>query len=196
MMILQVLLRKLQRTMIMNFRRRPVALLMLYLLVTLYIGLINIEVQGFGISSPTNSTMTKWRNMYVDGNRKKNGNDRVNNGGYHHMDEDTDGVGGVSGKYIPPALTFPRERDKYVAHVAPTQEYSIITWASKIAQWTVKKDGTAGCFEVEALNSHVAAELFTVETWPTWKVWWQKGCKYRQRHSVSVAGAAAPVVHV
>ena len=106
-MILQLLLKKLQCTMMMNFRRRPVALLMLYLLVTLYIGVINIEVQGFGFSSPTNSTMTKWRNMYVDGNRKKNGNDRVNNGGYHHMDEDTDGVGGV---WLP-AITLPHQQD-------------------------------------------------------------------------------------
>ena len=125
--------------MTMNFKRLPVALLMLCLLVTLYIGGINIEVQGFGFSSPTDRTMTKWRNMYVGGNWKKNGNDRVNNGGYHHMDEDTDGVGVMSGKYIPPALTFPPERDKYVAHMAPTQGNSIITWASKIVQWTVKK---------------------------------------------------------
>ena len=74
----------------------------------------------------------------------------------------------------------------------PTQGYLITTWTSKIAQWTVTKDGTAACFDVEAYNSHVAAELFTVGIWSTWDVWLRQGRKYSQCHAV----AGAPVGQV
>ena len=65
-------------TMMMIFKRLPVALLMLCLLITLYIGVINIEVQGFEYSSPTNRTKTKWLKKYDDGNRRQIEEDEVN----------------------------------------------------------------------------------------------------------------------
>ena len=76
------------------------------LLVTLYIGAINIEVQEFEYSSPTSRIITKWRKTYDDKNSRQIGNDEVNTGRNHHMVEDTDGVVVVSGKYIPPVLKF------------------------------------------------------------------------------------------
>ena len=95
------------------------ALLILCLLVTLYIGVINIKVQGFEYSSPTSRTMTKWRKKNDDKNRRQIEDDEVNTGGNHHMVEDTDGVVVVSGKYIPPVLKFPRDRDKDVPRELP-----------------------------------------------------------------------------
>ena len=68
------------------------ALLNLCLLVTLYIGVINIKVQGFEFSSPTSRIMTKWRKKYDNKNRRQIGNEEVNTGGNHHMVEDTDEV--------------------------------------------------------------------------------------------------------
>ena len=172
---MHVKLAKLLKTM-MNFKRLLGALVMLYLLVTPYIGAIKIECQGWEFSSTLDMTMTKWCNKYIGRNCKKNGTDEVNNGGHHHTVEDTEEVGVESGKYIPPVLTVPRTRDKEVAHEeqtekgAPNLDSNIgamfcltlgeltKTWTCRNVQWMVTKDRTADCFDVEAATNDVATE--------------------------------------
>ena len=168
--------------------------LILCLLVTLYIGLINIEVPGFEFYSPASRTMTKLQKTYDNGNCRQIEDDEANTGRNHHMVDDTDGVGVASGKYIPPVLKVPQDRDKDVAHEAPpnsgtptfetkskpttllTKGYLTTTWTSKISQWTVTKDGTHACFDVEAFNSQVTAESISVGIWAMWDVWLRQGC--------------------
>ena len=68
------------------------ALLLLYLLATLYIGMIIIDVQGFEDSLPASKRMTTWHKMYNDDNSTQIKNNKVNTGGNHHMVEDMGGV--------------------------------------------------------------------------------------------------------
>ena len=95
------------------------ALLILCLLVTLYIGVITIEVQGSTDSLPASRTMTNWYKTYDNNNGTHIEDNKVNTGGNYHMVEDTDGVVVVSGNYIPSVLKFLRDRDKDVPYEPP-----------------------------------------------------------------------------
>ena len=78
------------------------ALSILRLLVTLYIGVIIIEVQGSKDSLSASRTMTNWRKIYDNDNGTQVGEDKGNTGGNHHIVEAADGVAVVSGNYTSP----------------------------------------------------------------------------------------------